>query len=86
MCGETESGPMWGRGYGYRMEPGPWMYEPWMRHGMWGGFHGRCPCCGREIKPLTKAEKIERLEAYKKRLEEKLGEINDKIEKLKKEE
>jgi hypothetical protein len=31
-------------------------------------------------------EKIERLEAFKKRLEERFSEINEKIEKLKKEE
>ena len=44
-----------------------------------------CPCCGREIKPLTKEEKIERMEAFKKRLEQKISKINGKIEEMKKE-
>jgi hypothetical protein len=39
-----------------------------------------------EIRPLSKAEKIEGFEAFKKRLEEKLVEIDEKIEKLEKEE
>ena len=87
MCDERASGAWWGRGYGPWMRPGPWMmYGPWTRHSMRGGFgFGRCPCCGREIKPLSKAEKIERLEAFKKRMEEKLSKIDEKIEKLKKE-
>jgi hypothetical protein len=86
VCGEREYGPWAGR-------CGPWMwqgYGPWMRHGYrpWGVYGpgpGRCPCCGREMKPPTKQEKIERMEAFKKRLEEKLSKINEMIEKLKKE-
>jgi hypothetical protein len=90
VCGERECGPWAGRygpwmWYGY----GPWGGEHglWMRHRRWGRYGpGRCPCCGREIKPPTKEEKIERMEAFKKRLEEKLSKINEMIEELKKEE
>jgi hypothetical protein len=87
MCEEKEHSPWAGREYGPWMGPIPWMYGPWMRHGMWKGSGPRiCPCCGREIQPPTTAERIERLEAYKKRLEERLSRINEKIEELKKEE
>ncbi len=91
MCEEKESSHWAGREHGSWMGPGPWMYgpwtyEPWMRHGMWGGFNPKvCPCCGKEIQPPTKAERIERLEAFKNRLEKRLSRINEKLEELKKE-
>ena len=85
MCEGKEHKQWAGRGYGPWMGPGPWMSEPWMRHGMWKGAGPRiCPCCGREIQPPTNAEIIERLEEHKKRLEERLSRINEKIEELKK--
>lgn len=61
-------------------------FGPWMRHHMWETEPVVCPCCGRILKPLTKTEKLEEVEAYKKRLEEKLVKANETIEKLKKEE
>ena len=88
MCEERESDPWAGRMY----EHWGGGYGPWMKHGLWMkhdmcGDSGprRCPCCGREIKPPTKEEKIERLEAFKRGLEEKISKINEKIEDMKKE-
>ena len=64
-----------------------------MRHGPWMGYGPReaawscrCPCCGREFTQPSREEKIGRLEAHKKRLEEKLSRINEALEQLKKEE
>jgi hypothetical protein len=78
---EEEDRPWFGRGCSPRMG-----FGPWKRNSMWESEPTVCPCCGRITKPMTKTEKLEEVEAYKRKLEEKLVKANVTIEKLKKEE